>query len=623
MLKNKNIICISSIDWDFVWQGHQEIMAAFAKGDNRVLFIENTGIRVPRIRDIPRLKKRFITWIKSVKGFRHEMENLDVYSPMLIPFPYSRIARWINRRMFLGPLRRWMKVMDFHRPIIWTFLPTGTALDIIDNIDRGLLVYYCIADFYELADNFKKVKKTEDELIKKCDLIFAQGEILKKKCGNLNANVHIFPFGVNIEVFGNIKAGADIDLSDIDRIKKPVIGYIGGVHRHMDFRLLEFIARSHPEWSIVLVGPVQARDEELEKNKNIFFLGAKDFSMLPYYINKFDVCTIPYLKTEYTATVFPTKLNEYHVLGKPVVSTALPEVIKYNKENENLVLIGDTYESFVNNISKSLKDSDVSLVAKRKIYAKKNNWVARIDEMSNLIEEAINKKANRPFDWRESLLGIYKTVRRKTLGLVFAFLSIYLLIFYTSLVWFLAEPLKIVQAPQKAEAIVVFGGGVGESGKAEQGYEERVNYAVNLYKQGYARHLIFSSGYMFIFKEPVKMKALAISLGVPEEAIILEDKAANTYENVRFSRNILGKNNWKNILLVSSPYHMRRVSLVFNKFAKDIGVTYAPIPNSAFYSHPENDTEGRIIYKRIDLKQIRGIVHEYSGILYYWWKGYI
>ncbi len=46
MLKNENIICISSIDWNFVWQGHQEIMSTFARNGNRVLFIENTGQQI-------------------------------------------------------------------------------------------------------------------------------------------------------------------------------------------------------------------------------------------------------------------------------------------------------------------------------------------------------------------------------------------------------------------------------------------------------------------------------------------------------------------------------------------------------------------------------------------------
>jgi uncharacterized SAM-binding protein YcdF (DUF218 family) len=191
------------------------------------------------------------------------------------------------------------------------------------------------------------------------------------------------------------------------------------------------------------------------------------------------------------------------------------------------------------------------------------------------------------------------------------------------LVWFLAEPLKISQSPQKADAIVVFAGGVGESGKAGQGYEERVQYAVDLYKRGFAKYLIFSSGYTYIFKEPMIMQSLAVSLGVPEAAVILEEKATNTYENVKFTRDILMQKGWRKILLVSSPYHMHRVSLVAQKIAREIKVTYTPILNSLFYSHPDKDSRGRRIWKQINLQQIKGIFHEYLGILYYWWKGYI
>ena len=110
MIKNENIICISSIDWDFIWQGHQEIMSAFVKNGNRVLFIENTGVRMPGIKDIPRLKKRFVSWIKSAKGFREEREGLYIYSPLVLPFPYLRLARFINRNIFLRSLKKWLKL---------------------------------------------------------------------------------------------------------------------------------------------------------------------------------------------------------------------------------------------------------------------------------------------------------------------------------------------------------------------------------------------------------------------------------------------------------------------------------------------------------------------------------
>ena len=78
-LAGENIVCISSIDWDFIWQGHQEIMTTLAKQGNRILFIENTGVRAPQFRDLPRLKKRVRDWLRGTKGFRQEQDHLFIY----------------------------------------------------------------------------------------------------------------------------------------------------------------------------------------------------------------------------------------------------------------------------------------------------------------------------------------------------------------------------------------------------------------------------------------------------------------------------------------------------------------------------------------------------------------
>src|SRR5438128_5918826 len=91
MTRLPDILCIWSIDWDFIWQGHQEIMATLAEAGNRVLFVENTGVRRPRFSDLPRLRHRLRNWWRGVMGFRQERERLFVYSPLVLPFPYSRL----------------------------------------------------------------------------------------------------------------------------------------------------------------------------------------------------------------------------------------------------------------------------------------------------------------------------------------------------------------------------------------------------------------------------------------------------------------------------------------------------------------------------------------------------
>jgi len=623
MLKNKNIICISSIDWDFIWQGHQEIMATFAKNGNRVIFIENTGARMPGIRDIPRVIRRIKNWFSGAKGIRKENDNLYIYSPLTLPFPYWRFATWINRHLILSVLEKWIRIMDFTNPVIWVFLPTPLSLKVIDTLNSQAVIYYCIDNFRGSSASAKKIEKSEIKLLKMADLVFVTSRELYSYCSVYNDRVSIFPFAVNFEEFEKIRLNRVFSLEELKDIGRPIIGYVGGIHKWIDLGLIKDLAIRFPSYSFVFVGPIQTDVSVLLKLKNVYFLGKKEHAKIPYFIKNFDICLIPYLVTDYTRNVYPTKLNEYLAMGKPVVSTDLPEISNFNAENDNLILVGKTHEEFIDCIPRVLKDSGTAIVDRRISSAKGNSWQVRVQEMSGLIEDVIDKKSRTPLNWRESFLRVFKVTRRKALSVVSILLSSYLLIFYTPFVWFLAEPLKISQNPEKADCIVVFAGGVGESGRVGQGYEERVGYAVELYQKGYAGQMIFSSGYKYFLEEASVMKAVAISLKMPENAIILEDKAMNTYENVRFTKEILDNRKMNSILLVSSPYHMRRVSLVFNKIARDIRVTFNPVYDSLYYAHPDRDLHGRKIWKRISLQQIKGIIHEYLGILYYWWKGWI
>jgi uncharacterized SAM-binding protein YcdF (DUF218 family) len=196
---------------------------------------------------------------------------------------------------------------------------------------------------------------------------------------------------------------------------------------------------------------------------------------------------------------------------------------------------------------------------------------------------------------------------------VAALVLLYVLLFQTALLWWLAGPLRRVDPPRASDAIVVFAGGVGESGVAGGGYQERVKRAVELYRQGFAPRLVFSSGYVFVFMETEVMRDLAMAQRVPADAIILETRAANTYENVRFTRDILAAHQWRRILLVSSPYHMLRATLTWKKVAPEIEVVATPPKDSQFYTHDRGAT----------LDQLRGLIHEYGAILIYWWRGWI
>lgn len=102
-------------------------------------------------------------------------------------------------------------------------------------------------------------------------------------------------------------------------------------------------------------------------------------------------------------------------------------------------------------------------------------------------------------------------------------------------------------------------------------YDEPVYEAVKLYEDGKIRYILFSGG---INKhtdenEAQRMLRLAIFLGIPKEKIIIEDKSANTLENVLFSKSIIDKkfglDNIKSMTAITKHYHSRRVLMTLKK----------------------------------------------------------
>jgi uncharacterized SAM-binding protein YcdF (DUF218 family)/glycosyltransferase involved in cell wall biosynthesis len=614
MIRKPDLVCISSIDWDFIWQGHQEIMSRLAADGHRVLFVENTGVRAPKVSDLGRVRQRIRNWWRGTKGFREERPNLFVYSPLVVPLPYSRLARWVNRFVLFTALRRWMRVTSFYRPIVWTFLPTPLALDLIHELDPLLTVYYCIDDLASSSPGARRIVSSEERLFTDADLVFVTSERLRERASRFSRRVHLFPFGVNLERFEEARTAVGAAApDDVKGLARPIVGYVGGLHQWVDQDLIASVAERMPDATFALVGPAQTDLSRLARCANVRLLGQRPHAELPRYVKSFDVGIVPYLNTEYTANVYPTKLNEYLAMGIPVVATDLPEIRRFNRAHGDIVDVAADAERFAGAIRAALDDSAEPEVARRIAVAGENSWKSRIAAMTTLIDGAIAERETTRLRWDETLRRVYRRTRSRGLQILAAIAAAYLLIFETNLVWWAADPLRRSAAPVPADAIVVFAGGVGESGKAGGGAQERLKRAVDLFRGGYAGHLVLSSGFVYSFHEAESMRALAIDQGVPAAAIVLEERATNTFENVTYTHEILRRRGWRRVLLVSSPYHMRRALLVWRKQAAEVDVVPTPVEQSQFYDH----TRGA------SLEQLRGIVQEYVAIFAYWRRGWL
>lgn len=613
-MTSHDVICISSIDWDFIWQGHQEIMTRLAASGHRVLFIENTGVRPPRLTDLPRVKSRLRNWRRGTKGFREERPNLFIHSPLVVPFPYSRIAQWLNRRMLMRGINRWMRAVGVTRPVVWTFLPTPLARSVIADIDPALTIYYCIDDLASSSREARKIVSSEQALFRSADLVFTTSEKLRARAAEFSQRVHLFPFAVNLAVFQKSREQSVAVPADLAALPKPIAGYVGGLHQWVDQDLLADVAKKLPNVTFALIGPEQTDVSKLKALPNVRVFGQRPHSELPGYVRGFDVGLVPYRITEYTANVYPTKLNEYLVMGIPVVATDLNEIRRFNSDHGDIVRIAPSVDAFADAISAAVREQAPPSVTSRRIeVAESNSWERRLEKMSALIETELDAKASRTTGWEDRLRRLYSAAKTGPAIIATIVVVAFLLIFQTNFIWWVAEPLKISEPPRPVDAIVVFAGGVGETGQAGGGVQERISQAISLYQDGIAPRMIISSGFVFAQREAQVMKTIAMTNGVPGDAITLEEKAKNTYDNVVLTRDILASHGWRRIALVSSPYHMRRALLTWRKVAPDVEVIATPPSSSLFYTHSRG----------ANFEQIRGLLQEYAAIVYYWWTGRI
>ncbi|MCL2037990.1 YdcF family protein [Candidatus Saccharibacteria bacterium] len=123
------------------------------------------------------------------------------------------------------------------------------------------------------------------------------------------------------------------------------------------------------------------------------------------------------------------------------------------------------------------------------------------------------------------------------------------------------KPSKEDRRCKQADVIVAISGGDTTA---------RAQKAINLYKDGWAQYIIFS-GAAADPESPSNakvMRNMAIDAGVPKSALLLEQNSVNTVENAKNVAEIINENNWRNVILVSENYHLRRAGFLFDAAIK-------------------------------------------------------
>ena len=153
-------------------------------------------------------------------------------------------------------------------------------------------------------------------------------------------------------------------------IKGPIVGFVGGIEPWVNLDWVAAGAAQMSDVSFVLVGDIRIPPADLPRGPNIRFLGYQPYSQIPSYIAAFDACIIPFRINHLTAAVNPIKALEYFALGKPVVTSYMPELESYEPR---LVQVRES-DQFVQALRSVLARDTIADRQARQEIARSRSW---------------------------------------------------------------------------------------------------------------------------------------------------------------------------------------------------------------------------------------------------------
>lgn len=378
------LIAHSHLEWDWVWQRPQQFLSRFAK-THPVLFVE--GPKTERGLERGRIIAR-----------PAENHPNVLIVPMWMPEERWPDGEWIDneRRRLLQGLLAGPLGVAFRDPVQWFYDPMAVT-SFAGHLSERAIVYDCMDQLSQFRGAPPELVRRERELLEMADVVFAGGPKIHREKSRYHDNCHSYGCGVEVAHFGRaLQAETEIP-ADVADLPGPVFGYFGVVDERLDYELLAALADANPAGNVVVVGPATKVDPaEFPQRPNLHWLGGRDYQQLPAYVKAFDVCLMPFALNEATEFINPTKALEYMAAGRPIVSTAVEDVVL---QFSDVVGIADSREEFLALAAGAARRPDEEAVARGCRLAERNTWEAIVARLEAHIadalagEEALNRRA--------------------------------------------------------------------------------------------------------------------------------------------------------------------------------------------------------------------------------------
>jgi len=327
------------------------------------------------------------------RDLTNQVKKLKKEEGLAETYVFSSIDSLFSPQRFLDKLIQVLKKINQSgnqseptRKIIWSYFPM--FVEYFDKIKADLTVFDTVDNWLEHPSWVKQKKRLEENykiIAQKSNLIFTVAQDLAnffKKSFEREKDVYVIENGVD---FFHLTKEIKYADKKLEKIKRPIVGYIGTLEKRVDADLLAYLARENQDKSFVLIGPLwpafAEEAKKFRKFKNIYLFGRRSYELSPYYMQNFDVAIIPHKLTKFMKSTSSLKLLEYLSCGKPVVSVPISGAEKIG----HLVFLATDYAEFNKRINQALLENNEELKRKREKYAAACSWEKKVAEMLRII----------------------------------------------------------------------------------------------------------------------------------------------------------------------------------------------------------------------------------------------
>jgi Glycosyltransferase len=272
--------------------------------------------------------------------------------------------------------------------VAWLYTPM--ALPLAESLAPAAMVYDCMDELSLFKGAPPALLEREAELLTVADVVFTGGPSLFEAKRERHPNVHCFPSSVDAAHFHQALSGTTPESADQVDLPHPRLGFYGVIDERLDLAILERLATAHPEWQLVMVGPVVKIDPAtLPRQPNILYTGQRAYGDLPAYLAGWDVCLLPFARNDATRFISPTKTLEYMVAERPIVSTPIRDVAgPYG----DIVYLAETPDEFVRACETALAAPPAERERRARLMRgviERTSWDRTAREMGELLARAV------------------------------------------------------------------------------------------------------------------------------------------------------------------------------------------------------------------------------------------